>query len=78
MRRLDAALDERPAHIQSVVAPTHHGAIICLDNYRSNNYHGGMATVKARRALRFDSLEQEVFLGLWRTYDRLRAISVHV
>lgn len=25
-----------------------------------------------RRALRFDSLEQEVFLNLWRTYDRLR------
>jgi DNA-binding MarR family transcriptional regulator len=25
-------------------------------------------------ALRFDSLEQEVFLNLWRTYDRLRAL----
>lgn len=25
-----------------------------------------------RRAARFDSLEQEVFLNLWRTYDRLR------
>lgn len=25
-----------------------------------------------RRAKRFDSLEQEVFLNLWRTYDRLR------
>lgn len=25
-----------------------------------------------RRASRFDSLEQEVFLNLWRTYDRLR------
>jgi DNA-binding MarR family transcriptional regulator len=24
--------------------------------------------------LRFDSLEQEVFLNLWRTYDRLRAL----
>jgi len=24
-------------------------------------------------AVRFDSLEQEVFLNLWRTYDRLRA-----
>src|SRR5260221_4298060 len=23
---------------------------------------------------RFDSLEQEVFLNLWRTYDRLRAL----
>jgi DNA-binding MarR family transcriptional regulator len=25
-----------------------------------------------RRSRRFDSLEQEVFLNLWRTYDRLR------
>jgi len=25
-------------------------------------------------SLRFDSLEQEVFLNLWRTYDRLRAL----
>ena len=24
--------------------------------------------------VRFDSLEQEVFLNLWRTYDRLRAL----
>jgi hypothetical protein len=24
-------------------------------------------------ALRFDSLEQEAYLNLWRTYDRLRA-----
>lgn len=29
---------------------------------------------RPRRApTRFDSLEQEVFLGLWRTYDRLKA-----
>jgi DNA-binding MarR family transcriptional regulator len=27
-----------------------------------------------RRAVRFDSLEQEVFLSLWRTYDRLRML----
>jgi MarR family transcriptional regulator, organic hydroperoxide resistance regulator len=26
------------------------------------------------RSARFDSLEQEAFLNLWRTYDRLRAI----
>src|SRR5262245_2326980 len=26
------------------------------------------------RAARFDSLEQEVFLNLWRTYDRLHAL----
>jgi DNA-binding MarR family transcriptional regulator len=28
----------------------------------------------ARPGRRFDSLEQEVFLNLWRTYDRLRAL----
>lgn len=28
----------------------------------------------ARARRRFDSLEQEAFLGLWRTYDRLRAL----
>jgi DNA-binding MarR family transcriptional regulator len=28
----------------------------------------------ARAGRAFDSLEQEVFLGLWRTYDRLRAL----
>jgi DNA-binding MarR family transcriptional regulator len=28
---------------------------------------------QARPSRRFDSLEQEVFLNLWRTYDRLRA-----
>ncbi len=27
----------------------------------------------SRRSRQFDSLEQEVFLNLWRTYDRLRA-----
>jgi DNA-binding MarR family transcriptional regulator len=29
---------------------------------------------RARTGRRFDSLEQEVFLSLWRTYDRLRAL----
>jgi DNA-binding MarR family transcriptional regulator len=29
--------------------------------------------VATRPSRRFDSLEQEVFLNLWRTYDRLRA-----
>ena len=36
-----------------------------------------MTTPTARRppkGRRFDSLEQEVFLNLWRTYDRLRAL----
>ena len=30
-------------------------------------------TTAPRKNRRFDSLEQEVFLNLWRTYDRLRA-----
>lgn len=36
----------------------------------------GMVTLPAqgRKSRRFDSLEQEVFLNLWRTYDRLRAV----
>jgi DNA-binding MarR family transcriptional regulator len=29
---------------------------------------------KTHKSLKFDSLEQEVYLNLWRTYDRLRAI----
>src|SRR5947209_4422930 len=35
-----------------------------------------MATLSSRPApgRRFDSLEQEAFLSLWRTYDRLRAL----
>ena len=32
-----------------------------------------MATTRAA-GKRFDTLEQEAFLGLWRTYDRLRAL----
>lgn len=28
----------------------------------------------ARRSRKFDSLQQEVFLNLWRTYDRLKAL----
>src|SRR2546430_13074695 len=32
------------------------------------------ATVKRPTARRFDSPEQEAFLSLWRTYDRLRAL----
>jgi DNA-binding MarR family transcriptional regulator len=31
------------------------------------------APKRSRRSRRFDSLEQEVYLNLWRTYDRLRA-----
>jgi DNA-binding MarR family transcriptional regulator len=32
-----------------------------------------MTAAPRRRATRFDSREQEAFLNLWRTYDRLRA-----
>jgi DNA-binding MarR family transcriptional regulator len=36
----------------------------------------GMAALlsSTARPVRFDSLEQEVYLGLWRCYDRLRAL----
>ena len=37
----------------------------------------GMTTLpprQARKSQRYDSLEQEAFLNLWRTYDRLRAL----
>src|SRR5690606_18237415 len=49
---------------------------ICLDNSCSNRYkermtaHGGAGKVRGR----FDSPEQEAYLNLWRTYDRLRAL----
>lgn len=33
-----------------------------------------MATKTTSTGRRFDTLEQEAFLGLWRTYDRLRAL----
>ena len=33
-----------------------------------------MKTRSAQAKRRFDTLEQEAFLGLWRTYDRLRAL----
>lgn len=45
----------------------------CLDNHCLDIYCVFMPT-QAARAVRFDSLEQEVFLNLWRTYDRLRAL----
>ena len=35
---------------------------------------GAVKTKTAKIGRRFDSLEQEAFLGLWRTYDRLRAL----
>ncbi len=49
----------------------------CVDNCWVSRYLGVMSTSPQRpnrKAVRFDSLEQEVFLGLWRTYDRLRML----
>src|SRR5438105_4384942 len=48
-----------------------------LDNYCLDNYHAGMSTTRTHRtpaARRFDSPEQEAYLALWRTYDRLRTL----
>jgi DNA-binding MarR family transcriptional regulator len=48
-----------------------------LDNYCSNGYPDGMAILhpqRPRAGRPFDSPEQEVFLNLWRTYDRLRKL----
>lgn len=33
-----------------------------------------MKTRQPQKTRRFDSLEQEAFLGLWRTYDRLKTV----
>ncbi len=49
----------------------------CLDNNCLNDYYSAMTTRQSRptgRRARFDSLEQEVFLNVWRTYDRLRML----
>lgn len=49
----------------------------CLDNYCSATYDASMRTQRVsttRRAPDFDSLEQEAFLNVWRTYDRLRTL----
>jgi DNA-binding MarR family transcriptional regulator len=40
----------------------------------SGFYAGGMAENSAERQRRFDSLQQEAYLNLWRTYDRLRML----
>jgi DNA-binding MarR family transcriptional regulator len=51
--------------------------LYCLDNTCLNNYDEVMSGVfpskfPARKSRHFDSLQQEAFLHLWRTYDRLR------
>lgn len=43
-----------------------------LYDYCPNDYIGCMADSGRRR--RFDSPQQEAYLALWRTYDRLRAV----
>src|SRR3954452_5049663 len=52
---------------------------ICLNNLCSNGYHTRMAPAEQqnghkKRGQRFDSPEQEAYLNLWRTYDRLRLL----
>jgi DNA-binding MarR family transcriptional regulator len=49
----------------------------CLDNYRRNGDAFSMTTSSvppSSRKPKFDSLEQEAFLNLWRTYDCLKAL----
>ena len=48
----------------------------CLDKYCLAGYSVRVMTqaIPCDAAARFDSPEQEVFLNLWRTYDRLRAL----
>lgn len=60
---------------ESRVRPPH--SKHCLDNSCLNNYIPAMTSRLPRSATRrahFDSLEQEVFLNVWRTYDRLRML----
>jgi DNA-binding MarR family transcriptional regulator len=48
-----------------------------LDNDCSDNYYPGMSTphvLRSPAARRFDSPEQQAYLALWRTYDRLRPL----
>jgi DNA-binding MarR family transcriptional regulator len=57
----------------------------CVDDSCRDDYYDDMTKVKSPTRLRpedrqaaqpprFDSLEQEAYLNLWRTYDRLKAI----
>lgn len=49
---------------------------ICSNKYSLDMAHVGQRSASGTRSasgLRFDSPEQEAFLSLWRTYDRLRA-----
>ncbi len=48
----------------------------CLDAIGRDGYGPCMtsASPRAGRKPRFDSLHQEVYLNLWRTYDRLKAV----
>lgn len=60
--------------------PQQRGKNTRLDNCCLNVYSPGMnraATLRSGQQ-RFDSLEQEVFLNLWRTYDRLKALEDEV
>jgi DNA-binding MarR family transcriptional regulator len=47
----------------------------CLDNSCLNDYYLGMSAAVPKKITKrkFDSREQEAYLSLWRTYDRLRS-----
>lgn len=57
-------------------------SIICFNNHCLDEFCGGnhlvrMASITnnhTSQSLKFDSKEQEVFLNLWKTYDKLKAI----
>lgn len=55
-------------HSRGAQTPT----IDCLDNTCSNEYYPSMTQPRRPSQDKYDSLEQEAFLNLWRTYDRLR------
>jgi DNA-binding MarR family transcriptional regulator len=48
--------------------------IIRLDSKYFPSYNVNMETAVRSTTRRFDSLEQETYLALWRTYDRLRLL----
>src|SRR5690606_6661130 len=70
------------ATLLSVPLPPPRGASFddtCLDVCCEHGYFLPMPTPQQHRSAslpkeRFDSLQQEVFLNLWRTYDRLKAL----
>jgi len=50
------------------------GSLHFLDRGCLNNYSDFMNAASEKTPTHFDSLEQQAFLNLWRTYDRLRML----